>query len=164
MSLPGCGRCPQFHEQSYYLAPSVQVVAIWLACHGLSWLLMGTYWPCRVVRLSWQALLARIGVTADLPADEAAYAPNTPRTVQAGMAFQGLRAPLTVLLGLGLRVSVGGDQPFKEDLDRLKAGIEGLGAVNPFALAWSQALPNIVNLVSCLRPRQASRSPCLSGE
>lgn len=33
----------------------------------------------------------------------------------------------------------------------LRAGIEGLSAVNPFATAWAQALPNIINMVGGLR-------------
>lgn len=96
----------------------------------------------------WQAFLARLGITPDLPADEAAYAPQAPRTLQAAASFQTLRAPLTVLLGLAQRVSVGGDKSFSGDLDgMLRAGIEGLSAVNPFATAWAQALPNIINMV-----------------
>eukprot|EP00903_Cladosiphon_okamuranus_P010030 g9512.t1 len=96
-------------------------------------------------------LLARLGITPDLPADEAAYAPDAPRTKQAAMAFQNMRAPLTVLLGLGLRVSVGEDKSFHGDLDAMvRAGMEGLSAANPFALAWSQALPNIVNMMRCI--------------
>lgn len=95
-----------------------------------------------------QQLLARLGITPDLPADEAAYAPASPRTTQATTSFQNLRAPLTVLLGLGQRVSVGDDKGFHGDLDAMvQAGMEGLSAANPFALAWSQALPNIVNMV-----------------
>eukprot|EP00752_Nemacystus_decipiens_P008991 g8026.t1 len=96
-------------------------------------------------------LLARLGITPDLPADEAAYAPGAPRTKQAATAFQNLRAPLTVLLGLGLRVSVGEKKGFHGDLDAMvRAGMEGLSAANPFALAWSQALPNIVNMMRCI--------------
>ena len=99
-----------------------------------------------------QQLLARLGITPDLPADEAAYAPEAPLTKQASMAFQNLRAPLTVMLGLGQRVGVGEDKSFRADLDGMvRAGMEGLSAVNPFALAWSQALPNIVNLVGVRR-------------
>lgn len=98
--------------------------------------------------VSGQHLLSRLGITPDLPADEAAYAPEAPRTKQATTAFQNLRAPLTVLLGLGLRVSVGGHKGFQGDLDAMvRGGMDGLSAVNPFALAWSQALPNIVNMV-----------------
>ncbi|CAM9430764.1 unnamed protein product [Pylaiella littoralis] len=96
-------------------------------------------------------LLARLGITPDLPADEAAYAPEAPRTKQATMAFQNLRAPLTVLLGLGLRVSVSNDKDFNGDLDEMvRGGMDRLGAANPFALAWSQALPNIVNMMRCI--------------
>ncbi|CAB1118220.1 unnamed protein product [Ectocarpus sp. CCAP 1310/34] len=96
-------------------------------------------------------LLARLGITPDLPADEAAYAPASPRTTQATTSFQNLRAPLTVLLGLGQRVSVGDGKSFNGDLDAMvRAGMEGLSAANPFALAWSQALPNIVNMVQCI--------------
>ena len=68
------------------------------------------------------------------------------------MAFQNLRAPLTVLLGLGLRVSVGDDNSYRGDLDAMmRGGMDRLSAANPFALAWSQALPNIVNLVGSCR-------------
>lgn len=95
-----------------------------------------------------QQLLARLGITPDLPSDEAAYAPGSPLTKQASTAFQNLRAPLTVMLGLGQRVGVGENKSFHGDLDGMvRAGMEGLSAANPFALAWSQALPNIVNLV-----------------
>ena len=83
-----------------------------------------------------------------MPADEASYAANAPLTQQALMAFQNLRAPLTVLLGLGLRMSVGDDKSYRGDLDAmLRGGMDALTAANPFALAWSQALPNVVNMV-----------------
>lgn len=86
-----------------------------------------------------------------MPADEASYAANAPLTQQALMAFQNLRAPLTVLLGLGLRVSVGDDKGYRGDLDAMmRGGMDRLSAANPFALAWSQALPNIVNLVGII--------------
>lgn len=53
-----------------------------------------------------------------------------------------------MLHGLGLRVSVGDDKSFRGDLDAMvRAGMPGLCAVNPIATAWSQALPNIVNMV-----------------
>lgn len=52
------------------------------------------------------------------------------------------------MLGLGQRVEVDENKSVHEDLDGMvRAGIEKLSEANPFALAWSQVLPNIVNLV-----------------
>ncbi len=75
------------------------------------------------------------------------------------------------MLGLGLRVSVGEKKSFHGDLDAMvRAGMEGLSEANPFALAWSQALPNIVNMVGgrvsspalcrAWRPGVAGRGRC----
>ncbi|CAM9155225.1 unnamed protein product [Ascophyllum nodosum] len=100
-------------------------------------------------------LLGWLGITPDLPVDQAAYSPEAPRTQHASAAFQTLRAPLTVLYGLGMRVSVAGDnnkdRGLPRDMDAMvRRGMEGLSAVNPFAVAWSKSLPNLVNMVRCI--------------
>lgn len=102
--------------------------------------------------------MARLGLTADLPVSEAAYAPDVERTVQATLGFQTLRSPLATLMGVGSRASTGDDRMSREKLN-LSAGIEGLSVDNPFALVWPQILPNIVSLVSA--PPRVTRSPPL---
>ena len=57
-----------------------------------------------------------------------------------------------MLYGLGMRVSVAGDnnkdRGLPRDMDAMvRRGMEGLSAVNPFAVAWSKSLPNLVNMV-----------------